>query len=128
MASKAAAAAAAAASSKYGPLWGRGYETLSNRRILSVSGTFDHATSYLQGLVIEDFLSAGTKSMTVGGRAFKILNQTEEHLIVNYGKGWENPDPKFKMEKADIYGGPISKKDMGGKYTYNFKTGKYKVE
>lgn len=59
MASKAAAAAAAAAaaSSKYGPLWGRGYETLSNRRILSVSGTFDHATSYLQGLVTSDLLS-----------------------------------------------------------------------
>ncbi|KAL7443313.1 hypothetical protein ACHAXH_005613 [Discostella pseudostelligera] len=57
MASKAAAAAAAAASSKYGPLWGRGYETLSNRRILSVSGTFDHATSYLQGLVTSDLFS-----------------------------------------------------------------------
>lgn len=54
MASKAAAAAAAAASSKYGALWGRGYETLLNRRILSVTGTADHATTYLQGLVTSD--------------------------------------------------------------------------
>lgn len=53
MASKAAAAAAAAAS-KYGPLWGRGYETFLHRRILSVTGTSDHATTYLQGLVTSD--------------------------------------------------------------------------
>lgn len=50
MASKAAVAAA----SKYGPLWGRGYESFSSRRILSVSGTADHAASYLQGLVTSD--------------------------------------------------------------------------
>jgi folate-binding protein YgfZ len=54
MASKAAVIAAA---SKYGPLWGRGYESLSDRRILSVIGTPDHATSYLQGLVTSDLHS-----------------------------------------------------------------------
>eukprot|EP00579_Thalassiosira_antarctica_P015389 CAMPEP_0201938180 /NCGR_PEP_ID=MMETSP0903-20130614/40930_1 /ASSEMBLY_ACC=CAM_ASM_000552 /TAXON_ID=420261 /ORGANISM="Thalassiosira antarctica, Strain CCMP982" /LENGTH=544 /DNA_ID=CAMNT_0048479381 /DNA_START=1 /DNA_END=1635 /DNA_ORIENTATION=- len=53
MASKAASAAAAAAS-KYGALWGRGYETFTSRRILSVTGTADHATTYLQGLVTSD--------------------------------------------------------------------------
>lgn len=59
MASKAASAAAsaAAAASKYGPLWGRGYETFTNRRILSVAGTSDHATAYLQGLVTSDLTS-----------------------------------------------------------------------
>lgn len=59
MASKAAAATAAAAS-KYGSLWGRGYETFLNRRILSVSGTSDHATTYLQGLVTSDLTSEPT--------------------------------------------------------------------
>jgi len=59
MASKAAAAAAAAAS-KYGPLWGRGYETFLNRRILSVTGTSDHATTYLQGLVTSDLTAEPT--------------------------------------------------------------------
>ena len=59
MASKAASAAAAAAS-KYGPLWGRGYETFLNRRILSVTGTSDHATTYLQGLVTSDLTSEPT--------------------------------------------------------------------
>jgi hypothetical protein len=76
----------------------------------------------------EDILSQGTKTMTVGGRAFKILNQTEDHLVTMYGKGWESPDPHFKMEDTEIYGGPLSKRDMGGKYTYNFKTGKSKIE
>ena len=59
MASKVASAAAAAAS-KYGPLWGRGYETFSNRRILSVTGKSDHATTYLQGLVTSDLTSEPT--------------------------------------------------------------------
>ena len=59
MASKAASAAAAAAS-KYGPLWGRGYETFLNRRILSVTGTSDHATTYLQGLVTSDLTAEPT--------------------------------------------------------------------
>ena len=54
MASKAAVSAAA---SKYGPLWGRGYESLPDRRILSVIGTPEHATSYLQGLVTSDLHS-----------------------------------------------------------------------
>ncbi|KAL7530457.1 hypothetical protein ACHAXR_005604 [Thalassiosira sp. AJA248-18] len=61
MASKAkataSAVAAATASSKYGALWGRGYETFLNRRILSVTGTGDHATTYLQGLVTSDLTS-----------------------------------------------------------------------
>eukprot|EP00581_Thalassiosira_minuscula_P013916 CAMPEP_0183713404 /NCGR_PEP_ID=MMETSP0737-20130205/8246_1 /TAXON_ID=385413 /ORGANISM="Thalassiosira miniscula, Strain CCMP1093" /LENGTH=553 /DNA_ID=CAMNT_0025942175 /DNA_START=32 /DNA_END=1693 /DNA_ORIENTATION=+ len=52
--------AAAAAASKYGPLWGRGYETFANRRILSVTGTSDNATSYLQGLVTSDLTSEPT--------------------------------------------------------------------
>ena len=58
MASKAASAAAAGAS-KYGKLWGRGYETFPPklRRILSVSGTSDNATTYLQGLVTSDLLT-----------------------------------------------------------------------
>ena len=38
----------------YGALWGRGFETFGDRRILSVSGTGDHATQYLQGLVTSD--------------------------------------------------------------------------
>ena len=76
----------------------------------------------------EDTLAQGTKSITVGGKSFKILNQTEEHLVSMYGKGWETPDPKFDMEKADIYGGPISKRTLGGKYLYNYKTGKHKIE
>ncbi|KAL3806176.1 hypothetical protein ACHAXA_000692 [Cyclostephanos tholiformis] len=53
MASKAASTAA----SKYGPIWGRGYESLINRRILSVIGSKEHATSYLQGLVTSDLYS-----------------------------------------------------------------------
>lgn len=76
----------------------------------------------------DEILSAGTKSMTIGGKAYKILNQTEEHLVVGYGKEWKTPDPKFKIEKTDIYGGPLSKKEFGGKYMYNFKTGKSKIE
>ena len=47
----------ASAATKYGKLWGRGYETFKSRRILSVSGTADHATTYLQGLVTSDLLS-----------------------------------------------------------------------
>jgi folate-binding protein YgfZ len=43
--------------SKYGKLWGRGYETFTTRRILSVTGTSDHATTYLQGLVTSDLFS-----------------------------------------------------------------------
>jgi folate-binding protein YgfZ len=46
--------AASIAGTRYGPLWGRGYESLVNRRILSVVGTNDQATSYLQGLVTSD--------------------------------------------------------------------------
>ena len=57
---KAAASAAAAATSKYGPLWGRGYETFLNRRILSVIGSGDHATTYLQGLVTSDLTAEPT--------------------------------------------------------------------
>ncbi|KAL9184588.1 hypothetical protein ACHAXT_012558 [Thalassiosira profunda] len=57
---KAAASALAAASSKYGALWGRGYESLVDRRILSVTGTGDHATAYLQGLVTSDLTSEPT--------------------------------------------------------------------
>ena len=53
MASKAAAAAAP----RYGALWGRGYETFRGRRILSVAGAANHATSYLQGLVTSDLAS-----------------------------------------------------------------------
>lgn len=48
--------AASVLASKYGALWGRGYENL-NRRILSVSGVGDHATTYLQGLVTADLNS-----------------------------------------------------------------------
>lgn len=73
-------------------------------------------------------LQDGTKSMTADGRAYKILNRTEEHLEVQYGKGWKSPDPHFKMEKEEIYGGPLSKNQLGGKYLYNFSTGKYKLE
>ncbi|KAL3794133.1 hypothetical protein HJC23_012840 [Cyclotella cryptica] len=51
------ASKAASAATKYGKLWGRGYETFKNRRILSVSGTADHATTYLQGLVTSDLFS-----------------------------------------------------------------------
>jgi hypothetical protein len=76
----------------------------------------------------DSILAGGTKTMTVDGKAYKILNQTEEHLEVTYGNGWKSPDPHYKMEKADIYGGPVSKRDLGGKYTYNFKSGKFKVE
>ncbi|KAL3775132.1 hypothetical protein ACHAWO_001955 [Cyclotella atomus] len=47
----------ASAATKYGKLWGRGYETFKSRRILSVSGTADHATTYLQGLVTSDLTS-----------------------------------------------------------------------
>lgn len=43
--------------SKYGALWGRGNETFKSRRILSVSGAGDHATTYLQGLVTADLTS-----------------------------------------------------------------------
>eukprot|EP00985_Skeletonema_marinoi_P016481 scaffold8881_cov199-Skeletonema_marinoi.AAC.10 len=52
-----AASVLAAGASKYGALWGRGYETFKNRRILSVSGVGDHATTYLQGLVTADLNS-----------------------------------------------------------------------
>ena len=47
----------ASGASKYGALWGRGYETFKNRRILSVSGVGDHPTTYLQGLVTADLNS-----------------------------------------------------------------------
>ena len=57
MAYRAATVLAASASSKYGALWGRGFETFKNRRILSVSGADDHATTYLQGLVTADLNS-----------------------------------------------------------------------
>ena len=53
MASKVASAAA----SRYGALWGRGYETFLNRRILSVSGSGENPTTYLQGLVSSDLTS-----------------------------------------------------------------------
>jgi folate-binding protein YgfZ len=43
------AATAAAAAGRYGKLWGRGHETLLERRILSVKG--QGATTYLQGLL-----------------------------------------------------------------------------
>ena len=46
-----------AAATKYGKLWGRGYETFKSRRILSVYGKSDHATTYLQGLVTSDLTS-----------------------------------------------------------------------
>ena len=48
---------ASSAATKYGKLWGRGYESFKSRRILSVSGTADHATTYLQGLVTSDLTS-----------------------------------------------------------------------
>ena len=55
-----AASVLASGASKYGALWGRGYETFKNRRILSVSGVGDHATTYLQGLVTADLNSEPT--------------------------------------------------------------------
>ncbi len=55
-----AASVLAAGASKYGALWGRGYETFKNRRILSVTGVGDHATTYLQGLVTADLNSEPT--------------------------------------------------------------------
>jgi len=53
------ASKAASTVSKYGKLWGRGYESFPPklRRILSVSGKGDHATTYLQGLVTSDLFS-----------------------------------------------------------------------
>jgi len=52
----------ATAASRFGNLWGRSHETFSPklRRILSVKGTGDHATKYLQGLVTCDLRSEPT--------------------------------------------------------------------
>lgn len=52
-------ASLAAAALRYGKLWGRGHETFgpTARRILSVKGSSDHATKYLQGLVTCDLKS-----------------------------------------------------------------------
>jgi len=49
----------AVAASRYGKLWGRGHETFGPtiRRILSVKGSSDNATKYLQGLVTCDLKS-----------------------------------------------------------------------
>ena len=44
---------------RYGKLWGRGHETFSSefRRVISVKGKRDNATTYLQGLVTCDLRS-----------------------------------------------------------------------
>lgn len=76
----------------------------------------------------DSILQAGTKNMTVDGNAFPILQQTEEHLVVTYGKAWTNPDPGFKINDNKVYGGPLLTKDIGGEYLYDFSTGKYTVE
>ena len=49
----------AAAASRYGKLWGRGHETFppSIRRILSIKGKGNAATTYLQGLVTSDLMT-----------------------------------------------------------------------
>lgn len=76
----------------------------------------------------DSVLQAGTKIMTVDGNAFPILNQTEEHLEISYGKGWKEPDPGFKINDNKFYIGPLLKKDIGGEYLYDFKTRKYTIE
>ena len=57
---------ASVAATRYGPLWGRGYESLLSRRILSVTGTADHATTYLQGLVTSDLMCEPKEPRQVG--------------------------------------------------------------
>jgi len=57
---------ATSAATRYGPLWGRGYESLVTRRILSVTGTADHATTYLQGLVTSDLMCEPKEPKQVG--------------------------------------------------------------
>lgn len=57
---------ATSVATRYGTLWGRGYESLLSRRILSVTGTADHATTYLQGLVTSDLLCEPKEPKLIG--------------------------------------------------------------
>jgi hypothetical protein len=71
-----------------------------------------------------------TKKITRKGKSFPIPANTEKHLEATYGKGWKIPDPNFRgnYSKADVYGGPLKTKDLGGRYYYNFKTGNYIIK
>jgi hypothetical protein len=87
---------------------------------------YSYASGYFRSKDV--ILQDGIKSMTVDGRTFSIPVRVEDHLETMYGKDWKEPDPHFNTKKADIYGGPLQHKDLGGKYKYNFATSKYILE
>ncbi len=69
----------------------------------------------------------GCRSFQFQGVKLKKPGNVEGHLEAIYGKGWKTPDPQFSLEKTDVYGGPLKQKDLGGRYTYNFKTKQNKI-
>ncbi|KAL7484973.1 hypothetical protein ACHAW6_010575 [Cyclotella cf. meneghiniana] len=86
------ASKAASAATKYGKLWGRGYETFKNRRILSVTGTTDHATTYLQGLVTSDLFAEPRAP----------LEEMEDTVITARERGGESSDVGEVEEEVPV--------------------------
>jgi hypothetical protein len=97
------------------------YPYKKDRLYLYVSDYFRTHAANVEGAV---------KKVTRKGQSFPLPANPEKHLEATYGKGWKTPDPNFKgnYAKAEVYGGPLKTKDLGGRYHYNFKTGNHVIK
>lgn len=68
------------------------------------------------------------KSFQHNGISLKKPENVEKHLVIVYGNGWKDPDPKYDPNKLKVYGGPLKKKEMKGSYEYNFYKKEYKIQ
>jgi len=66
-------------------------------------------------------------TFTHKGVSLKKPKMVEKYLEDIYGKGWKTPNPEYSAVDANIYGGPITSKDIGGTYKWNFVKQDYKI-